>query len=186
MENEKTKINKVLLCLFLCFWVFTILDLIFSFSTMKLILTILIYLPMTAFMLLNKHSLAILILILYAAFEIVMNLLGIFSIIANKNFGVINISTIVIGLLLFIAIIDDCIKILRGKDVVNKWYLYVLLLLYLIIMTTGFIIDITKAEFTFNTFIKDIIVLVSSTILINVYIVYYLNETQFEEIEVFK
>lgn len=186
MEKEQRKFNKVLLCLFICFWVFTIIDLIMNFSVMKLILSILIYLPITVFMLFNMHSLAILILILYAAFQIVMNLLGVFSMFANKAFGVVSILTIIFSLLLFIAIIDDSIKVLRGKDKVNKWYLYGILLLYLIIMVVGFIIDEVKMEFVINRFIGDLIVLIGSTIIINIYIVYYLNEIQFGEVEVFK
>ena len=104
----------------------------------------------------------------------------------NKTFNVITTLTILISLLMFIAIFDDGLKIFRNKDKLNKMYLYITLGLFLIIMIVSFVIDMTKKEFVFNVFLNDIITLIGSTILINYYIIYYLNKTEFGELELFK
>ena len=186
MDQNKNGINKVLLILFVGFWLCTIVNTILDFSFLSLVLTLLIYLPMTLFMLLNKHALGILILFLYCIFEIAMDLVGVFSVVINRNFNVVTILTIITSLLLFIAIFDRGIKIFRGKDLVNRFYLYALLGLFLCVMITSFVIDQVNTSFNAKSFIYDIIALIGNTILINTFIVYYLNETSFGEIELFK
>lgn len=186
MEEKKNKINIKLLIIFIALYLFNTIELALNFSAGKLILILITIVPMTILMLINTHVPSLFILILFGVFEIILNLLGVYAFFANQSFNVVSLLIIIISVFMYTLIIDDAIRILRNKEKVNKLYLYIIFTVFLIIMLISFIIDIINSTFTFVLFIESLITFLSSTLLINLYIVYYLNATEFGELEIFK
>lgn len=176
----KVKDNKFLikLILFCVFWAASLISICVNFSFWTLFFELLVYLPVTLCMLINKDVPALLILILYSAFNIILNSISFIAAIVNNTFKVMQIAYIIIVLLYNIGVIVLSISVLRNKPKMNNLYIIILTLAFLMITIIDFIVSKTYKFY-------DWVILISNVALPCLTCVYFIYLEE-KEREIFK
>lgn len=161
--------KKVLIGIFLIYWISLIVSMIFDFSIFNLFIYIIAILPLTIAIVLEKDVLALFIIILLGAFYTLQCALGIIGIIVDFKFSI-DIFLSVFGLCFFMFIIISSIKILCNKKHLDTLYLILSMITYLVVLCISFVRDLTD-EILLNT--SYFVSTISLYVLISLYLLWF-------------
>ena len=177
MELKKARLIKLII--FIAFWIITIINIITRFSAFNLILNLLLFLPVTIFIVLDRDVPALLILIIYFVFMCILQVLGVISGIQNKSYQIINYIFSAIIMVYYLGMMLYAVKILSNKGKIPNKYLLICFLVFFICILVSNIIDALNGN---NTDWFSFIGTALFEILIITYFVFYDKN----DIEIFK
>lgn len=127
--------------IFVAFWICYIIQICFNFSFWSLFFSLLVYLPVMLFMLFNKDSFALLILILFFIFYLIMDGIGFVGAIANKQLKVMTVIYVVIAFIYYVGLLVLSIRTLMNKPKIDNLYVIIISCAFMVVSIVNFFFD---------------------------------------------